>query len=122
MVLTGVEEGMAAVLNHKSGSGDKVGDVFFVALHGTKVLISYAVIKVELFGELPGILDIGIEGVDVHKPFGITDGNCGSACKSGVVMEAIACRDITRKKTRQGTHLGARCECNATRPRARRYL
>src|SRR5690349_2741428 len=103
MILTRVEEGMAAVLNHKSSArtiqgSNKVGDVFLVALHGTKVFIAQAVTKVELPSELPRILNIGVEGVDVHKAFRVTDGNCRAAREAVGIVEAIAGRYVTSQE------------------------
>src|SRR6266481_7287466 len=106
MVLAGVEEGMAAVLDHKSSAStvqrsNKVGDVFLVALHGAKVLVAQAIAKVEFPGDLPGILDVRVEGVDMDKALRVTNGNCGAAGKGIGVVECVTCRNVTREKVRK---------------------
>src|SRR5262249_37611212 len=108
MVLTGLEEGMTAVLKHKSSArtiqgSDKVGDVFFVALHWTEVFIAYAIFEVKLLGDLPRILDVGIEGVNMHPALWVADGNGGAAGKIIVAMEFVARRHISGKKVGEGT-------------------
>lgn len=107
MVLAGVEEGMAAVLNQESSArtvqrSNKVGDVFLVALHGAKVLVAQAIAKTEFPGDLPGILDVRVEGVDMDPAFRVTDGNCGAAGKAIVDVEGVAARrDVTSEKVRK---------------------
>ena len=107
MVLTRVEERMAAILNQESGARtvqrcNKVGDVFLVGLHGAKVLVAQAIAKVEFPGNLPGILDVRVEGVDMDPAFRVTDGNCGAAGKAIVDVEGVAARrDVTSEKVRK---------------------
>ncbi len=70
MVLTGVEQRLA-VLYVESCSRNEIRNVLLVARHRTKELIAKAIVKVQLLANLPGILEVSIESIDVHKAFGI---------------------------------------------------
>src|SRR5215469_15166386 len=88
MVLARIEQ---RSLRSESRPGYKVCDVAaLVGLHRPEILVANAVLNIELLGELEGILDIGIEGVDVHEAFRIPDRNSRG-------------RYITGKKVGQGT-------------------
>jgi hypothetical protein len=74
MVLTRIKERMAAILDHKSRSGNEVGDIArVIGLHWPEVFVTEAVLEVELFRELPGILQVRIDSVDVNKALRISD-------------------------------------------------
>ena len=103
MVLTRIEEG-AAALKDESRSGQKVRDVARrIGLHRTKVFIAQAVTKVELPGDLPRVLDVRVESVDVDKALRVTDSNCGAAGKAvGNGMEVVASGNIAGEEVAKG--------------------
>src|SRR5919108_596593 len=118
MVLTRVKERVAAILHHKAGSRDKVSNVFLVGLHGTKVFIAQTVFEIKFLGDLPGILDICVERVDMDPAFGITNDNCGATRKGVVDVERVcARRNVTGQKVGQGAEQRVGRTGSATRPR-----
>src|SRR5207302_7928234 len=91
MVLSGIEERMAAALKDESGARDKVRDVAaFVGLHGPEILVAYAVLNIELLGDLKGIRNVGVERVNVHEALWVPHGDGRS-------------RHIASRKVGQGT-------------------
>src|SRR5260370_20572906 len=102
MVVTGIEEGGAA-LKDESCSRHEVRDVArSVRLHGAKILVAQAVTNVEPPSELPGILNVRVKGVDVHKAFRITNSNGRAAGKVvGDRMEVDASRYVTSQEVGQ---------------------
>src|SRR6266851_6681181 len=120
MVLTRIEEG-AAALKDESCSRHEVRDVArSVRLHGAKILVAQAVTNVELPSELPGILNVRVKGVDVHKAFRITNSNGRAAGKVvGDGMEVVASGNIAGEEVGQSLcYRGFRCSHRIISPRA----
>src|SRR5216683_3879247 len=120
MVLTRIEEG-AAALKDESCSRHEVRDVArSVRLHGAKILVAQAVTNVEPPSELPGILNVRVKGVDVHKAFRITNSNGRAAGKVvGNGMEVVASGNIAGEEVGQSLcYRGFRCGHRITSPRA----
>src|SRR6266852_83696 len=105
MVLAGVKQGVAAVLNDKPGSRNEVRDVPLVAGHRAKVFITETVIKIKLLCDLPGILEVSIESIRVYKALRISDRDGGG-------------RYVAGKKVRQGTEARIGNAGRTTAPRS----
>src|SRR5260370_12627180 len=120
MVVTGIEEGSAA-LKDESCSRHEGGDVArSVRLHGAKILVAKAVTNVEPLSELPGILNVRVKGVDVHKAFRITNSNGRAAGKVvGNGMEVVASGNIAGEEVGQSLcYRGFRCSHRIISPTA----
>src|SRR5579859_3284664 len=118
MIFTRFEERSAATLDHEACSWHKVGDVLVVAGHRPEVFVAQAVINIQLFGDLPRILEVSIEGVHAHKAFRVSNGNGGTADIAGAVVEGIARRHIACEEIGQRTEERIVSARRAASPRA----